>query len=274
MWKKDHPWYEKEKSKHKQVNLVHHTHLRFNSGLSRTKPESIRNREAACPFCDTENLTDILGRQGQILWLKNKYPVLEDTYPTVLIETDQCDGELSTYPKEHLHALFRFGIEKWLEMEASGEFASVMFFKNHGPLSGGSIRHEHMQIIGLHQFDYLQHIDQRDFEGILIDRQSKVECTLSTYPRVGFYEFNVVLAEHEQLHAFADYVQMFVHYILHHFNTKFSSYNLFFYRLQERILVKVVPRFVTSPLYVGYAIPQVPNNLAEIVREIQSKYLL
>ncbi|HZG15532.1 MAG TPA: DUF4931 domain-containing protein [Candidatus Bathyarchaeia archaeon] len=252
---------------------MEHTHLRFRSSLSRTKPESIRNREAACPFCDRENLTDILGEHGPILWLKNKYPVLENTYPTVIIETDQCDDELSGYSKEHLYSLFRFGINKWLELEESGEFRSVLFFKNHGPYSGGSIHHAHMQIIGLYHYDYLQHVQERDFVGVLIDRQQGVECNLSTHPRIGFYEFNVILSDLQQIPILADYVQMLVHYTLNHFRGC-SSYNLFFYRLDERIVVKVVPRYVTSPVYVGYGIPQVPNNLEEVAKDIQNKYVL
>jgi ATP adenylyltransferase/5',5'''-P-1,P-4-tetraphosphate phosphorylase II len=253
---------------------VTRTHLRFNSRISKTKPESIRNRETACPFCDRENLTDILAEKGSILWVKNKYPVLEDTFPTVLIETDQCDADLSTYSKDHLHEVIRFGMDKWRELEESGEFTSVMFFKNHGPYSGGSIHHAHMQIIGLHQIDYMQHIRETDFEGLPIDIQPGIECNVSTQPRVGFYEFNVIMTDHRRMAQFADYIQMLAHFILHHFNRSCLSYNLFFYRLGERIMVKVVPRFVTSPLYVGYSIPQVPNNLLDVVRDIQTKYLI
>ena len=29
--------------------------------------------EAACPFCDRENLTDILAIEGSIIWLKTNF---------------------------------------------------------------------------------------------------------------------------------------------------------------------------------------------------------
>jgi len=248
-------------------------HLRFNTSIGRKKPESILNREAACPFCDRQNLTDVLAEDGPILLVKNKYPVLEDTFPTVLIETDRCDQELSIYEKEHLYRVIRFGMNKWLEMEKSGEFASVMFFKNHGPYSGGTIHHPHMQIIGLHQYDYLHQTHPEDFEGIFIAGGPGVACNLSTKPRAGFFEFNVLLRDAGELPRFADYIQMLAHYILNHLNRRCQSYNLFFYRLQEEIAVKVVPRYVTSPLLVGYSIPQVPNNLHDVVREIREHYL-
>lgn len=44
--------------------------LYFLNDIGKQKPESIRNRNAACPFCDKENLTDILATEGSIIWLK------------------------------------------------------------------------------------------------------------------------------------------------------------------------------------------------------------
>src|SRR5690554_5579587 len=117
--------------------------LQFNTQIGHQKPESIINKDTKCPFCDRENLKDILEERWPFLLIKNKYPVLQDTFQTVLIETIGCQGDLSNYPKNHLYPLISFGIEKWLEMENSGDFKSVIFFKNHGPKSGGSIFHPH-----------------------------------------------------------------------------------------------------------------------------------
>ncbi len=130
------------------------THLHFDMHIGRQKPENIRNREAACPFCFPDELDGILEQRGEMIWLKNKYPVLQDATQTLVIETSQCNSELSVYEKDHLYALFAFGVEKWLEMTESGSYRSVLFFKNHGPYSGGSIRHPHMQIVGLKHYDY------------------------------------------------------------------------------------------------------------------------
>ena len=73
--------------------------LRFNIALGRTKPVNIRNEEVRCPFCDRSKLTDILDTSGHIIWLMNKYPVLDKTWPTVIIETETDEGEFSTLPQ-------------------------------------------------------------------------------------------------------------------------------------------------------------------------------
>jgi galactose-1-phosphate uridylyltransferase len=248
------------------------THLHFNMQIGRQKPESIRNRSTACPFCDRDNLENILASDGSIILLKNKYPVLENTLQTVLIETDECDSELSTYSKEHLYRLIRFGVENWEHMEQSGDFTSVLFFKNHGPYSGGTIHHPHMQIVGLKHIDYHQHVQESHFEGIEIDQQPGVDFNISTMPRIGFFEFNVMLHDPEQIDRMADYIQTATHYTLNHFNKNCTSYNLFFYRLSGGIACKIVPRFVTSPLFVGYSIPQVSNRIEDVAQEMKAIY--
>ncbi|TLS36592.1 DUF4931 domain-containing protein [Pseudalkalibacillus caeni] len=248
------------------------THLVFDSHLGRQKPESIVNRKAACPFCDRENLTDIIAEDGPIILLKNKYPTLQNTYQTVLIETQQCDGELSLYPKEDLYRVIRFGIRQWLEMVNSKQYQSVLFYKNHGPLSGGTIAHPHMQIVGLEQVDYHQYVNEEQFEGITIAEEKSVRFTISTKPRMGFYEFNSIMGDLKDIEVFSDYIQDAVHYVLHHFHSKCNSYNLFFYQIKGKIAAKVIPRFPASPLFVGYSIPQVANRVGEVAEQIKKIY--
>jgi ATP adenylyltransferase/5',5'''-P-1,P-4-tetraphosphate phosphorylase II len=248
------------------------SHLFFNTSIGVQKPENIRNKQQACPFCDRDGLTNILAVDGSIILLKNKYPVLENAYQTVLIETDDCDAELSTYSPEHLHKLIRFGIHHWLAMEKTGEFKSVIFFKNHGPLSGGTLAHPHMQIIGLHDIDCREKIEDVVFEGIVINEAEGVRFTLSTKPRIGFYEFNVRMTDKGYIERFGEYLQIAVDYILNHFPFKAGSYNLFFHHINGEIIAKIVPRFVTTPLYIGYGIPQVPNNLEWMGSEVKRLY--
>lgn len=247
-------------------------YLVFNTSIGKNKPENIVNVDAGCPFCDREHLTDILASDGPIILIKNKYPVLIDTLQTVLIETDECNTDLSLYSKDHLYRLIRFGVEKWQEMSQSGEFASVIFYKNHGPYSGGTIRHPHMQIVGLKEIDYTKNIDVESFRGTIIHQKNGVELNLSHKPRNGFFEFNVLLSELKYLNQMADYIQLVTHYLLHHFHKNCKSYNLFFYKIDNQILVKILPRFVTSPLFIGYSIPQISTRAAEVVKEIQSIY--
>lgn len=247
-------------------------HLFFNTSIGVKKPENIRNKQQPCPFCAREELTDIIAEEGPILLLKNKYPVLENAFQTVLIETDDCGAELSTYEPGHLHRLLQFGLKHWLEMEKSGNYESVIFFKNYGPLSGGTIAHPHMQIVGLKDLNYKENVAVDIFEGLVIKESEAVRLTLSTKPRVGFYEFNVRMPDDGYHEPFGQYLQNAVHYILHHFPFKASSYNIFFHHLDQHIYAKMIPRFVTTPIYIGYGLPQVPNNLETMAEEVKSLY--
>lgn len=248
-------------------------HLRYNAQIGRHKPENIVDREAACPFCDRAQLVDILAADSPLILLKNKYPVLEDAYQTVIIETEECETELSLYSKEHLYRVIRFGIHHWQQLIQSGEFESVVYFKNHGPNSGGTLRHPHSQIVGLHHLDYRRAVEPQHFTGIVIDRQDGIEFNVSTLPRMGFSEFNVVLDDWSQLDRLADYVQMAAHYVLHHFHARCNSYNLFFYEHGDGVAAKLIPRFVVSPLFVGFSIPQVTDRVEEIARAVRDRYL-
>lgn len=250
------------------------THLEFLQNIGSQKPKTINNHETQCPFCQVDQLENILAQQDTIILLKNKYATLKDTFQTVLIETDQCQSDLSLYTKEHLYQLIDFGVHHWLEMVNSGKYTSVIFFKNHGPLSGGTIRHPHMQIVGLRNINYQHNINKADFMGIEIASQSSVEFNLSNKPRMGFFEYNVLLHDLKDLQIMADYIQLAVHYILHHSHFKCESYNLFFYQIDGQIACKIIPRYITPPLFVGYSIPQVASNLDEIVDRIKSIYKL
>ncbi len=251
---------------------VRKTYLIFDSNIGQKKPENIINTDAICPFCHREELTDIIASDGPILLIKNKYPVLVNTVQTVLIETYDCHSDLSLYTKEHLYKVIGFGMEKWQEMIHSGEFSSVLFYKNYGPYSGGTIRHPHMQIVGLKDIDYTSNIDIESLQGFIIHERLGVELNLSQEPKNGFFEFNVRLSSLENLNQMADYIQIVIHYLLNHFHKNCKSYNLFFYQLNNKISAKIVPRFVTSPLLIGYSIPQVSNRATEVVKEIQKIY--
>lgn len=254
------------------VMLARGKYLIFDSNIGKNKPENIVNKNVLCPFCNREQLTDIIASEGPLLLIKNKYPVLVNTFQTVLIETYECDSDLSIYPKDHLYKVLSFGVAKWQEMIQSGEYASVIFYKNYGPYSGGTIRHPHMQIVGLHDVDYTKNIAIESFQGLPIHQYKGVELNLALEPKNGFFEFNVNLSNLLYLNKMADYIQIVTHYLLHHFHKNCKSYNIFFYQMNGQIFAKVLPRFVTSPLLIGYSIPQVSNRIAEVVKEIQNLY--
>jgi ATP adenylyltransferase/5',5'''-P-1,P-4-tetraphosphate phosphorylase II len=252
---------------------VENYHLHFNTSIGLKKPENIRNFDAACPFCERDQLSDLIDVDGPIILLKNKYPVYENAYQTVLIETDDCQAEFSAYTREHLHRLLRFGIMHWLELEETGRYRSVIFFKNHGPFSGGSLKHPHMQIIGLDDIDYKEKVTHDMFTGIVIAETNGVRFTLSTRPRIGFYEYNIEMNDASGYQErFSEYLQMAVHYIMNYFPFEASSYNIFFHHIGDKIYAKVISRFVTTPLYIGYGLPQVPNNLEWMANELRRIY--
>lgn len=247
-------------------------HLVFDTKIGSAKPVTVVDNGHKCPFCNRDEIEGILDEDGPILLIANKYPVLRDTFPTVLIETDDCTSELSLYPKDHLHRVIRFGSEKWLDMIDGGEFASVLFFKNHGPNSGGTIRHPHMQIIGLRHVDYTANIPPASLEGVVISRDGGVELVIADKPLVGFVELNLKLADLADLDRMADYLQVCAHYFLNHFNRHCNSYNIFFYHKDGQITAKVMPRFVTSPVYIGYAIPQLSTRIPDVAADLKRIY--
>lgn len=248
-----------------------HNQLVFDTEIGQSKPITVLHNEG-CPFCNRKQLTGILEEDEPIIFLVNKYPVLLDTVQTVIIETDDCNSELSLYQKEHLYKLLRFGMAKWQEMRDSGQFKSVLFYKNHGPYSGGTIRHPHMQIVGLKNVDYTKNIKITSFDGCIIDARPGVELNIAREPQIGLFEFNIKLKSLAELDGMADYLQIMAHYLLNGFHKSCSSYNIFFYYLEKRIFAKVIPRFVTSPLFVGYGIPQVSNRTVEVRQEIRTRY--
>lgn len=244
--------------------------LYFSPEVSKDKPENIISNKDKCPFCDVDSLEEIIEKQGDIIWLKNKYPTLQNTFQTVIIESSDCEESISTYSNEYMRKLMRFAISKWLDWNENAEYQSVILFKNHGPLSGGSIKHSHMQIVGLKDVDYTKNIVIENFNGISIIKHDGLELTISQQPIIGFSEFNIVLDDINQIDLFSDYIQVVVKYVLTNFHRGCSSYNIFFYYIENKIICKIIPRFIVSPYFVGYKIPQVPieSRLLEIKQQL------
>ena len=243
-------------------------HLNFLSSIGEEKI-IYQNNKYPCPFCDREELSDILAEEDSILLIKNKFPTFANTFQTVLIETNNCFANMSTYNKSHMRKIITFGINHWLTMEKSGDFKSVVFYKNHGPLSGGSINHAHMQIVGLKDIDYKLNLKDDIFDGIEIYKDGKSLLNISTKPNACATEFNIITTPRHD-NFMADNIQNIIKYVLNH--SKCSSFNLFFYQWKKSIICKIVPRYITSPFFVGFSIPQTSNRLNNIAEEIQKTY--
>lgn len=247
--------------------------LIFDIAMGQSKPESIRHRDAECPFCNHKDLKNILETRGSITWLMNKYPVLKGTWPTVIIETAPGDHrEFSHLPVPEAAEILDFTLEKWEEVLASKRFKSVLCFKNFGPMSGGSIYHPHGQIVGLEDYDYHDDIKEMHFEGWPIYEDAHLKITLSHEPHIGFFEFNIIAEASVDRSQLVQRMQQIINYLLKGFSRNVQSYNYFFYNLIPNAYhVKIVPRYLTSPLYVGYGIPQVCNDKRayEIISELK-----
>lgn len=250
-----------------KINLI-----RFDMKIGHNKPENIIHKENDCPFCHPEGLTDIYATdKGGIILLKNKYDVLENADQLVLVETDRCGVDMPDYTAEHMRRIVRFGIGKWREMEASGKYSAVIFFKNHGHLSGGTMRHAHMQLVGFRDADPSLFPSEEDFEGLTIVEKDGVRLNAATRPRLGFGEFNLI-ANPDALDSLADLMQKTVAYVCDRFKKSQDSYNIFFYHVGVKIAAKIMPRFPTSPLLIGYDLRILPSNIPEIVEEFRKNY--
>ena len=249
-----------------------YNYLGFRMDVGKKKPENIVHKDAPCPFCDRKHLENIIDTQDDIILLENKYQILENAYQLLVIEGKECHADMPDYTHEHMHKLIRFTIKHWLEMVNSKKYDAVILFKNHGPYSGGTMRHPHMQIIGINNVDYAKMLDEHEFEGISIASKRSVSLNISNKPRVGFTELNIAMQDMQDIDILADFVQIAVDFIMHHFSVNCTSYNLFFYYVNGTIYVKVMPRFATSPLFIGFNLKLVPNNLADIVNSMKSIY--
>lgn len=232
--------------------------IEFDLHIGKKKPYS--SKGAACPFCEPDKLTDILEKKDDMIWLMNKYPVFHGTWPTVLVETSQHNSDLSMYTPEKLHSVISFGLDKWCALSKRKDFKSVLYFRNFGPQSGGSQRHPHSQIIGLYNYDYRENIYPENFFGTTIHEDDSCVVNLSDYPICSMAEFNVTLKKGANPDPFADALQKIAHFVLHDFPIPCDSYNLFFYYIKNHIRAKLFPRYIASPLYMGYRITQVIDS--------------
>ena len=249
------------------INLI-----RFNTDVGKTKPENIVHSDNACPFCDVANLTGILDTDGDIIFLKNKYIVIETSDQFVLIEGSECEVDMPNYSREKMRRVIKMGLKHWRQLLNCGKYEEVLFFKNFGPMSGGTIRHPHMQLVGFPKLKSELLFDPAELRGIVIARQDNVEINVSNFPRVGFGEINVVVEKGGSHDTLADFLQIGVHYLTNFFRKNLHSYNIFFYHRAGIIYAKIMPRFATSPYFVGYNIHFLPRNITQIAQDVYKIY--
>ena len=115
-----------------------------------------------------------------------------------------------------------------------------------------------------------------EFAGEIITSENGVEFNISTNPRIGFWELNIIPSEIESteaIHTIAKFLQIGTEYLTRHFHKgQVHSYNIFFYQLKNQVYAKILPRFATPPLYIGYGVHVRPTNIKEATQEIQRLY--
>lgn len=249
-------------------------YLVFLNDINKDKPNEFANYNVkGCPFCKRDDLKDIIEEDGPFILLKNKYPTLKETYQLVLVETYTCSGNMSEYNDEYMRKLIRFGIKHWLDIEKDRNYKSVIFYKNHGPHSGGSLKHPHMQIVGLKDIDYKEKLKDYYFEGIDVYKSESCRVNLSTKPMNGFSEFNILINDNLcGIDELSDCLKKITHYILNNYFAPCDSFNIFFYHWKNQIICKVTPRFTTSPLLLGYEIRQIPSCGEVIAEKLKELY--
>jgi len=248
--------------------------LVFDTAIAKDKPENIRHPHNDCPFCEPAALTDILAQDDDRIWLMNKFPTLQATWQTIVIETRDHLGDIASYTATQNRRVFAFALQHWQETIASGRFESVLLYKNFGPHSGGSLRHPHMQIVGLTDVDGYANVTAKNLTGYPIISTGDLSVTASDQPIMGFVEFNVS-APWEGHDLLADAVQKVVQYTLNdYFNGRCDSYNLFFYPVKDRVVCKIEPLFNVSPYYIGYRLSQVdtPERMREIAASVRRRF--
>lgn len=237
----------------------------FQMSVAKNKPQSYRKdkNKDICPFCDVENLTDIYAKDGDIIWLHNRFPTLRDTLQTVLIESSDHNGDISTYTKKYNRKLLRFSWQCFERMNRDDKYQSVVWYKNYGPHSGGSLIHPHMQIVGFKNVDGYKYIHPNNFEGETLFDKDGVEVNVAEHPVQGYTELNINLLNRNSVDLWADWIQSGAKYLLNiMYDGRCDSYNLFFYpRNDGGICAKFITRFDAPPYFVGYKLSQVNDEM-------------
>ncbi len=234
------------------------SYLVFNPKISSQKPNTIRNKAIECPFCDRKNLANIIKEEGDILLVENKYPTIEEAEMFVVIETKTCKRDVFNYTIDEYEKILSFIINEWLNLKHSGQYVDVIAHKNYGPLSGGSVKHEHMQIVGFHETTVYEQLSVRNLEGIEV-LNDEVTITISDLPINNFLEFNLEF-NLNRIDKLAEYLQLVIKYLKSNYKLAEFSYNLFFYEFNNRLFVKVLSRYAMSPLYLGFDLKQCYKN--------------
>lgn len=203
-----------------------------------------------------------------MLFLDNKFPIYEDALQYLVVETDKCDEDFTNYDIPYIQELLNFILFCKKEVEKEN-VKRVVVFKNVGWNSGGSIPHHHVQIVGLKKITG-RIFTQEDFEGITIKETATFELSLSNKPLTQDYEFNLISKTKDISLDFCKELQHLIQFILLFKGNRYSDYNIVFEEIDERLMLKVLPRSRQAVYSFIYDIHQIPPDLDE-VKELYKK---
>lgn len=245
----------------------------FDRSINNKKPSTIRNSKIECPFCDIENLHGVIDQQDDIILIENKFPTLENSKMLVLIESADCDGNPDTYSIAENRKLLTYALEKWEEYNDNPQYKSAVLFKNKGEQSSGTIKHPHMQIVAFEDIVVNDHVSIEHVTGFDVEIAGLAKFNLSNSPLISFLEINLCLEQ--DLDAVAKTIKFLTMYMEEIYWGPTASYNYFFYNIEQKRYLKIVPRYPASSITLGFGVVQVYKDelLAKYSNEINDYYL-
>lgn len=100
------------------------------------KPQHLGSEKVGCPFCDYAEEDNILRKEGNQLWVLNKYQTLRDTFQTIIIEHPDHNKDISTYTIEENRKLFAFAFDSWAKTKEDPYSNPCSSIKITGPYLG------------------------------------------------------------------------------------------------------------------------------------------
>lgn len=244
----------------------------------RKNENKVEKEKKFCPFCEpgftgikegVDNQLIEHHPEEPILWVKNKFPIIDDLEMTLFIETDKCDEHMGTYEVTYIQKLINYMLACKNKMMQTGKYQDVLLFRNYGLQAGGSVPHAHTQLNGIKNPN-LQVTYRKDaYEGLLIyqSNRSSATCNISDKPFTEYYEFNISWSEENMPYDAALYLQKAISFMNVFKNGSYIAYNLD--EIDCKHHIKVIYRANVTVYLLAWDLHLVNKDLEKIVEEFK-----
>lgn len=231
-----------------------------------------------CPFCNKHGLLEetIIKEDPieQFLWLPNRYPANKNMDMTLIIEGNDCEYDFHEYRIEKIAHLLKFSEHCYEEFKERGNYQDILLFKQFGKYSGGTVRHGHLQLVGLYEKQVNDELIKTSLlkeNNHSIYKNKSVELNYNLFP-VGEHEaFNLIYKRNENLEIDVSKVlRLMINYII---DNGSESYSLAFYINEDDIVIQIKDRYISSTFNVHYGIKSVFEYEEKKINELK-KYIL